>query len=58
MARRSGLDTLARTAALLARTTRDVQAVERGTFPRRYARRQVRRRITGPLADMLWRSIR
>lgn len=54
---RSLLDTVARTAALTARTARDAQALERGTLPRRMARRQVRRRVTGPFSDYLWRTI-
>lgn len=58
MARRGWLDTIARSAAITARTARDAQSIQRGTFPRRYARRQVRRRVTGPLADALWRSLR
>lgn len=54
----SALDVIARGAAITARSARDAQALERGTFPRRYARRQVRRKVSGPLADLIWRSFR
>lgn len=54
---RNWLDTVARSTAITARTARDVEALQRGTYGRRVLRRQVRRRVSGPLSDAFWRSL-
>lgn len=48
---------MARAFWLAARTLNDVDAAKRGRLGQRLVRRQVRRRLTGPLADRLWRAI-